>query len=370
MPLCATCSHAQEELRESSSIPDEWQLQVLADGSISSSSTAAVLSCLPPEARGSAQAAIAQLPQIMRMFESRDQGSNQHAMPISPGTFMQGASPAWASSSLASSGSQFDSVSGMLAQAEAPYRGSPVVAGPQHAFNTLLQPTPEFLQYGPACGLPSSGNNQQGLGGVMMVAQQQPGSGQQGVLLVAPQQLGAAGAPHAYMQVGGLPPGSAVAGASWAAARPPGVSGSSTAMVGSPPMVPAPASMLAPGQGGMFLQHQARPTGPMQPYPQVPQGALMQPPLQQQARNLRPPGMQLPQQQPAASVPLSSTMLMHLQQVQPQSQSPAQLHQAQILPGGAGLACLPPPGDSASGDQLLQQLQALGLTTVAMSQQL
>lgn len=368
MLLCATCSHAPEELRESSSIPDEWQLQVLADGSISSSSTAAVLSFLPPEARGSAQAAIAQLPQIMHMFESRDRGSNQHAMPVPAGTFMQGASPAWASSSIASSGSQFDSVSGMLAQAEAPYGGSPMVAGPQHAFNTLLQPPPEFLQYGPACGLPSSGN-QQSLGGVMMVAQQ-PGSGQQGVLLVPPPQLGAAGAPHAYMQVGGLAPGSAVTGASWAAARPPGVSGSSTAMVGSPPMLPAPASMLAPAQGGMFLQHQARPTGPMQPYPQVPQGALMQPPLQQQARNLRPPGMQLPQQQPAASVPLSSTMLMHLQQVQPQSQSPAQLHQAQMLPDGAGLACLPPPTDSASSDQLLQQLQALGLNTVAMSQQL
>jgi hypothetical protein len=262
----------------------------------------------------------------------------------------------------------------MLAQAEGAFGGSPVVAGPQHAFNTLQQQQQqpqhqEFLQYGPACGLPSS-NNPQALGGVVMVPQQQPGSGQHGMLLMPPQQLGpaAAAVPQAYLQAGaGLAPGS------WAAARQPGVSGSSTAMVGSPPILQAPANMLAPAQGGMFLQ--AGPSGPMQPYPQVPPGALMQPQQQQQqhqASNMRPPGMQLPQQQqqqPAVSVPLSSTMLMHLQQhVQPQSQSqsPAQLPRAQVLPDGGELACLPPPADSAANDQLLQQLQALGLSTAAM----
>lgn len=345
-------SHSPEEVRESSSIPEDWQLQVLPDGSISSSSAAKVLSCLPAEARGSAQAAIAQLPQIMHMFENSDRGMQQ-MMTMQPGMGMQ-AQAAWGSASAASSGSHYGSGPTLLTQPEVQYGSPSMMAAPQHAFNTL--PQQDMLQYGPACGLPSS-NSQQGMAGMLMVAQ--PARGAQHGMLPAPQQHMGAPVPAApYMQASMAQPASGVSSSGWTAgaqAMPYGAS-NSAAMLFNPSMLQS--DMLAPAQAGMFLQ-----AGPgsyqQQPYQQSPPGVPLVQQQQQQPADVRAPVMQLPQQQQhSASVPLASTMLM----------------QPQMLPGGmapqAGLACLPPqPITSATGDQLVQQLQALGLNTVAMSQQ-
>jgi hypothetical protein len=360
------CSHAPEELRKSCSIPEEWQLQVLPDGSISSSSASTVLSCLPAEAWVPAQSAIAQLPQIMQAFENSHR-SVQHMMPVQPGAAMHGPG-AWSAASMASSGSLFGPGQSamLLPQAEAQYGSPGMLGGPQHSF--MHQQQQDILQYGPACGLPS----QHGMGS-MVVAAQQPGSGQHSMMNTPQQQLGAARASPTYVQSGGLQPGSG-----WVpTAQPvPYGAGNSTAMLMAPTMIHGQPNVLVPAQGGMYLQAAPAP-GPQQPYLQAPPGSMMQ----QQQPGLGPPGMKIQQPPPqqTASVPLAHTVLMQYQQLQPQAQSQVQLQQAQpqMLPGavvqqaGAGLACMPQqPVSSTAGDQLVQQLQALGLNTVNMSRQL
>jgi hypothetical protein len=146
-------------------------------------------------------------------------------------------------------------------------------------------------------------------------------------------------------------------------------------MVMAPAMIHGQPNVLVPAQNGIYLQA-APAAGQQQPYLQARAGSLMQP----QQPDLGPPGMQIqrppPQQTPG---PLSRTVLMQYQQFQPPVQSQTQLQQAQpqMLPGavqqaGAGLACTPQqqPASSAAGEQLMQQLQALGLNTVNMSRQL
>lgn len=370
--LLNACSHAPEELRESCSIPDDWQLQVLPDGSISSSSAATVLSCLPAEARAAAQSAISQLPQIIQNFEDSHR-SGQHMMPMQHHAALQGPG-AWSAASMASSNSHYDPGQStmLLPQAEAQYGSPGMLAGPQHNF--MHQQQQDILQYGPACGLPSS---QHAMGGMLMAAQQ-PGSGEHSMMSAPQQQLGAAGASAPYMQGAGLQPGAGIPGNGWVqTAQPvPYGAGNSTAMVMTPAMLHGQPNVLVPAQGSMYLQAAPGP-GQQQPYVQAPPGCLMQ----QQQPGLGPPGMQLqqPQQQQAASLPLAHTVLMQYQQLQPQSQAQGQLQQAQpqmltgtvVQQAGAGLACMPQqPVSSAAGDQLVQQLQALGLNAVNMSRQL
>lgn len=384
------CSHSPDELRENANIPDEWQLQILPDSSVSSSSTSAVLSCLPAKTRGAAQAAIVQLPQIIQMFESGTDRmmQPQQMLPLQLGTgqIAQGAA-AWGSASMASSSSHFDSGSNLLVQADAVQQyGSPSMMRPQHTFNTLQQQT-EVLQYGPACGLHS---NSPGMGITAQPAACVLNTGQPGVLVAQQQQPlggvsipgGAAGAAQSpgYLAGRGLQPASG----GWVSAGTPSQlpygAGNSASMAASPPILGVQGTMLMPAQGGMYLQspagaHQV-PHGfqqQQQPYLPPPQSGFMP----QRAPNMG--AVQLAQQQqPAgASAPLSNTML--LQQLQ-------QLQQPQMLPGGmviaAGPACgmLPSGGPACSPQQqlsggaasshLMQQLQALTLTSVTVSQQL
>jgi hypothetical protein len=318
-----------------------------------------------------------QLPQIIQMFES---GADRMMQPqqmlplqLGPGQIPQGAA-AWGSASMASSSSHFDSGSNLLVQADAVQQyGAPSMMGPQHTFNTLQQQT-EVLQYGPACGLHS---NSPGIGMTAQPAACVLNTGQPGVLIAQQQQQqpvggvsvpgGAAAAAESpgYLADRGLQPASS----GWV----PYGAGNSASMAARPPILGVQGTMLMPAQGGMYLQ----PPGGMQHIPhgfQQQQQPYLPPPqsgfMPQRPPNMGPAGMQIAQQQPAgAGAPLSNAMLLQ------------QLQQPQMLPGGmviaAGPACgmIPSGGPACSPQQqlsggLMQQLQALTLTSVTVSQQL
>jgi hypothetical protein len=302
-----------------------------------------------------------QLPQIIQMFESGTDRimQPQQMLPLQLGGQIAQGAAAWGNASMASSSSHFDSGSILLVQADAVQQyGSPSKMGPQHTFNTLQQQT-EVLQYGPACGLHSNSPGMEmaaqpaacvlntGQPGVLIAQQQQPLGG-----VSIPRGAAAAAQSPGYLAGRGLQPASS----SWV----PYGAGNSASMAASPPIVGVQGTMLMPAQGGMYLQS---PAGAHQ----MPHG------FQQQQQPYLPPPQSgfMPQRAPNA---------MLLQQLQ-------QLQQPQMLPGGmviaAGPACgmLPSGGPACSPQQqqlsggaasshLMQQLQALTLTSVTVSQQL
>jgi hypothetical protein len=367
-------------MREGACIPDEWQLQVLPDGSFSDSSVSRVLACLPLDARPAAQAAITQLPQIMQFFENEHR---QQPLRLPPpqsgwghGFDSCGSNLPTSSDSSVPSGSSLRVVQDGRAYAQpgmAPMQQvAPVAMLPQHKH----QPQDAQLQYGHACGLGSTASPQQhGLAGVAGPGQaaqmQQP-------MAMVPAAAAPGMSPAGYMQGGILQPAVSLASSGWAQVQQPaamqyGVL--SSAGVVNPPLMYLQGNVLMSAQGEVYAPAMHPQQGPAGHFQQ--QAAYMQPaqgPVLPQ-QQLDPQG--LPQQQNVMSVPMSNAMLVRLQQ---QLQSPAQpqLQPSQALvvsaaaAPGVGLYSMPQQQSlsSSMGDQLVQQLHALGLDSLHVAQQL
>lgn len=373
-----THSHAQEELREGTCIPNEWQLQVLPDGSFSDSSVSSVLACLPTDAKAAAQAAITQLPQIMQLFENEHRQRPLRLPPphgCGPGFDSYGSNLVNSSDSSVPLGSSLRMVQDGMAYGQPGMtqmqQVAPLALLPQH--KRQVQETQ--LQYGAACGLGSTTSPQHCMGGAQgpaQPAQVQPFG-------MVPDAAAPGMSQGGYIQGGILQPAVSLASSGWVQVPQPaamqyGVL--SSAGVANPQLLYLPGNMLMSAQGEMYSQavQQQGATSSFQPqaaYIQPGQGPIL---LQQQQLDTQ----AMPQQH-VVSVPMCNAMMVCLQQ---QLHSPTRPH-AQLQPSqalvvsaaaapGVALSTMPQQQSlsSSMGDQLVQQLHALGLDSLHVGQQL
>jgi len=352
-----------------------------------------VLSCLPVEARAAAQAAIAQLPKVMQMFESdlhnsphqQQQQQQQQQLVVGgmqPGSLGQAMWVAGGSSpGIMPDGAQYGDACGVNSAGQV----IPGLVSLQQQQQQPPQQQPEFLPYAPAASLASSA--QTPLGGYVLVPQQdglhyQPAaanasSGMDGMLPLQQQQqqqvavmpsphtgmaaaAAAGGSPFIHssgMQPMGLAPMGGPVSSSWVAGphmphMQYAVPGSAAGTGANPALMQGHPGIMLPARGGGYV--------PAGPTAQAGQG------FQQQQQVLLPQqqgpssGRQLQVQQQqaqaqAVNVPLSQALLIRMQQQQ------CQLLPAGIPQPGLGPACSPGQPIGVAGDQLVTQLQALSL---------